>query len=80
MRNCTKAEAHAAIDVGQEAKTVALFFAETLIVFGWIEGYPKYLHIILFVLLDSITESIALDGSARRCSFGVKPKHRTAAC
>jgi hypothetical protein len=63
--------------VAKEQERKAKLFGKSLVLFLRVKADAKYLRILLFILLDSITESDAFNRSARCVCFRIKPEHNT---
>ena len=67
------------ICVGKQAEGEIELLGKSPVLFYCIKAYTKYLCVLRFKLLDSITESNAFDCSAGRVRLRIKPEHDRAA-
>lgn len=70
----TKGQAHAAVFIGQQLEGEVKLLAEGFVVRDGINRNTEYQDATLLEVLDSITESMALLGSARGVGLGVEPQ------
>jgi hypothetical protein len=76
---CAVSHSYFSLCIGKQAEGKIELLGKSPVLFYCIKAYAKYLCVLRFELLDSITESNAFDCSARRVCLRIKPQHNGAA-